>query len=532
MRLRINHKQPADIMNITKPHESNFIEQPLRRRIRTSWIVPLLLLWMMPAGLGLMMVGQVTAQSFTTLYSFQANGDGEKPSAGLVLSGSTLYGTAVGGGSAAGNGGDFGEVFAVNTDGTGFTNWLEEGQLFPNLSGLILSGNTLYGMGSELNLRCCIGTKVFAFNTDGTGFTNLSVAQWGGFTPTAGLILSGNTLYGTAYGGGIDGIDTVFAVNTDFTGFTNLYTFTTPVPDNDSKSPAYDSYTNIDGFQPAAGLILSGNTLYGTAAGGGSGASGTVFAVNTDGMGFTTLHSFTATTSCCPPNWLYLNSDGANPIAGLILSGNTLYGTASQGGTSGGGTVFAVNTVGMGFTVLHSFTTNAYGTHSDGSYPAAGLILSGKTLYGTTEYGGSWNNGTVFAVNTDGTGFTVLHSFSATVWNPNTDCYTNSDGAYPVAGLLLSGNTLYGTAAYGGTNGNGTVFSIFIQPQLTIIPSGPYMILAWPTNYSGFTLQSTTNFGSAAVWTTNSSPPVVIGGENVVINTTTTGKQTFFRLSQ
>ena len=41
---------------------------------------------------------------------------------------------------------------------------------------------------------------------------------------------------------------------------------------------------------------------------------GTVFAVNTDGKGFTNLHSFAY-------------NDGARPRAGLILSGNTLYGT-------------------------------------------------------------------------------------------------------------------------------------------------------------------------------------------------------------
>ena len=37
---------------------------------------------------------------------------------------------------------------------------------------------------------------------------------------------------------------------------------------------------------------------------------------------------------------------------------------------------------------------------------------------------------------------------------------TNSDGANPYAGLILSGNTLYGTARYGGSSGDGTVFSI------------------------------------------------------------------------
>ena len=59
---------------------------------------------------------------------------------------------------------------------------------------------------------------------------------------------------------------------------------------------------------------------------------------------FTTLHSFTG------------GSDGANPNAGLILSSNTLYGTTCIGGTSGNGTVFALNTDGTGFTTLHNFT--------------------------------------------------------------------------------------------------------------------------------------------------------------------------------
>ena len=87
------------------------------------------------------------------------------------------------------------------------------------------------------------------------------------------------------------------------------------------------------------------------------------------------------------------------------------------------------------FTNLHSFI----GQPSDGDFPDAGLILSGNTLYGTASGGGSSGNGTVFAVNTDGTSFTTLYSFTALVSG------TNSDGAGPVAGLILSGNTLYGT---------------------------------------------------------------------------------------
>src|SRR5439155_26389071 len=115
-------------------------------------------------------------------------------------------------------------------------------------------------------------------------------------------------------------------------------------------------------------------------------------------------------------------SDEGLPPGGLILSGNTLYGTTIRGRSSGNGTVFAVNTDGTGFTNLHSFTG------SDGADPESGLILSGNSLYGTTAYGGSLGYGTVFAVNTDGTGFTNLHSF-----NPS------SDGFHPAAALILSG---------------------------------------------------------------------------------------------
>ena len=56
----------------------------------------------------------------------------------------------------------------------------------------------------------------------------------------------------------------------------------------------------------------------------------------------------------------------------------------------------------------------------------------------------------------------------------------------------------------------------------------------WPTvyagfSYAGYTVQSTANIGSSAVWSTNSPRPVVIGGQNVVINTNA-GTQQFLRL--
>src|SRR5277367_3932587 len=90
--------------------------------------------------------------------------------------------------------------------------------------------------------------------------------------------------------------------------------------------------------------------------------------------------------------------DGAGPEAGLILSGNTLYGTTGYGGADGDGTVFSVPVTGGTPTVLASFNG------SNGPHPSAGLTLSGNTLYGTTYFGGidygthSYGSGTVFSV--------------------------------------------------------------------------------------------------------------------------------------
>jgi uncharacterized repeat protein (TIGR03803 family) len=246
-----------------------------------------------------------------------------------------------------------------------------------------------------------------------------------------------------------------------------------------------------------------------------------------------------------PPNNLNVNSDGANPGPRLILSGNTLYGTASYGGTNGIGTVFGVNTNGTGFTTLHTFSTATYTNsptdlyiNNDGAIPLAGLVLSGNTLYGTTGTGNTNGTGTVFAVDTDGMGFTTLYSFTGVSGGTGSGLFngTNSDGAFPYAGLILAGNTLYGTAPDGGSAGVGTVFSLaFPPPQLTIISSGANARLTWPVNYGGFSysgyaLQSTTNLVAPVIWATNSAVPVVVHGQNVVTNPITS-TQKFYRLS-
>jgi uncharacterized repeat protein (TIGR03803 family) len=112
-------------------------------------------------GLFSLLTGQGTAQPFKTLHNFSGGG---VPQNGVALSGKTLYGTTA---VTSGNG----TVFKVDIDGTSFATL----HSFTGADGtyskgwLIVSGTRLFGTtvgGSSLGL----GT-LFAVNTDGNGRT-------------------------------------------------------------------------------------------------------------------------------------------------------------------------------------------------------------------------------------------------------------------------------------------------------------------------------------------------------------------------
>jgi uncharacterized repeat protein (TIGR03803 family) len=486
--------------------------------------------------------GSVEAQVFTTLHSFTGSNDGYYPS-GLVLSGNTLYGTAAVGGS-----GGNGTVFKVNTDGSGFSmlhsftgsNTNSFGILTnydgANPSGsLVLSNNTLYGT-AQAGGTSGNGT-VFKLNIDGTDFTNLysfsasttnssgSYTNSDGAKPGAGLGLLSNTLYGTAQGGGISGNGTVFKLNTDGTGLAILHNFTALIPDyRYTNYGGYAAGTNSDGAEPSDLIVLSGNTTYGTARSGGSSASGTVFAVNTDGTGFKTLLE-----------------DGS---VRLIVSGNSLYGTqAIRWGNDVHASVFRCNIDGTDFTELYAHTFGLGGNSAYGqseSFSWGGLVLSGNTLYytlwhedptGILGHSPPTTESLLLGIKVDGSVPQLLYGCCG-------ECGFGLGGPGPglffpcvglMTGLALSGDMLYGIG------GGDTIFRVSFAPQLTITPSAANMILSWPTNYAGFdytgyTLQSTTNI-SSPVWTTNLTAPVVVNGLNTVTNPIS-GTQRFFRLVQ
>ena len=72
--------------------------------------------------------------------------------------------------------------------------------------------------------------------------------------------------------------------------------------------------------------------------------------------------------------------------------------------------------------------------------------------------------------------------------------------------------------------------------MLALLHPGTNVVLTWPTNvdtfdYTGFTLQATTNLVSPVTWSTVSPAPTVTAGEEVVTNALS-GPSKFYRLSQ
>ncbi len=218
-------------------------------------------------------------------------------------------------------------------------------------------------------------------------------------------------------------------------------------PTNPVNPPV--SHPKVDGMWPKAGLIQgSDGYLYGTTANGGQYGFGTVYKVLPNGQNYTLLYEFQGT-------------DGSGPCGHLLMIGNMLYGTTVAGGGAGG-VLWQINTTpgaagqhGYAETTLYTFTGPF------GSGPHDGVVLGPDgSFYGTATYGGPTSaananaQGVVFKFNPITHAYTVLHTFTETqieLVNPATDTNTNSDGYWPIGGVVFAPDGyLYGTTAAGG----------------------------------------------------------------------------------
>jgi uncharacterized repeat protein (TIGR03803 family) len=223
-----------------------------------------------------------------------------------------------------------------------------------------------------------------------------------------------------------------FSALADDDRFSTLYKF---------EAPAATTFTSALGSQPdTLPAVGADGAIYGMTSVGGQYGNGVIYRFDRETHQYTVLHTFSALDANGE------NADGATPGMALTRGpGDVIYGMASYGGQNGTGTIFTITTSGK-FTVLYTFSAlNASGNNPDGAYPLRSIV-AGKdgSLYGTTRLGGPntclFTHGCGVAWMIDGKGnFKVIHPFTA-------------DEGHAASMLLAMDGNLYGCAVWPATS--------------------------------------------------------------------------------
>ncbi len=404
---------------------------------------------------------------FTERYAFFADGampDGQRL---LAYGDGYLYGVIPA--SYAGTG----LLYKMLPDGTGYQAVYYFPAGLPSSSIIKGADGYLYGTLQNTGGGNNYG-NIYKISNTGTGFQVLHNFNYtDGAFPNTELLMAGNTIYGSTANGGTYQKGVLFSVHTDGTSYTVMHHF-----------------TGTDGAAPNGPLTLqatrSGDMLYGTTSSGGNSNMGVLFQINATGNVYQSLMSFTPTMgygsgpvvkfvnsilyiatqntgtnggmliayNMTTPSWTTVHVfsyDAAGSLTqsptGLIGINNVLYGTARLGGAAHQGVVFKVNIDASGYQELHAQT--------DPSGYMPNLSYINGQLYGLTHGGAvtgvpGLSNGTLYRLNTDGTGFQQLHSF-------------NSSNGYGPSGSIIhaSDGNLYGLTTYGGSGySDGVAFNI------------------------------------------------------------------------
>jgi uncharacterized repeat protein (TIGR03803 family) len=422
------------------------------------------------------------ASKYKVLYAFKGGNDGNYPTGALVLdTAGNLYGTTIFGG------GDQQYCSGLNP-GCGTVFKLAPGS---------------HGKWKE--------TVIHRFQSGNDSSD--------GSAPNGALVFDAEgNLYGTTVSGG--GSSQQCSSST-FSGCGIAFELSPKSSGGWKETVLYRFQINAGGAGPNGGLVFdSEGNLYGTAAAAANccapifdWGAGVVFQLTPGSGGWNenVLHSFCGRKNC---------SDGNAPYAGLLrTTDGALYGTTAYGGADtfpcfnlGCGTVFKVTENSKGSwseQVLNDFIGR------DGIQPSNALTADKKeNLYGTTAVEGAFGDGTVFKLSPTKDGlwnFSVLYNFDisyagagsfstgvviddagnlyGTVWGPESgNCagggcglvykleprakgpwkysvvYSfqgGQDGGDPTGTLVIDKNgNLYGTAGFGGADGDGVVYQI------------------------------------------------------------------------
>ena len=297
------------------------------------------------------------------MFDFNGAVSGENPDGDLFFDGTYLYGMTQYGGS-----NNYGTIFKIKPDGTGFLKLMD----FTGLNGrspkgsLISDGTFLYGMTPDGGSNT--DGIIFKIMPDGTGFSvihNFGATTFDGKFPDGNLIFDGFFLYGVTESGGSSPAGTLFEIKTDGTNYLQLYNF-----------------NSISGGTPVGTLISDGTYFYGMTKFGGASLldDGTIFKIKMDGSSYSTLLEFSGA------------ANGKSPWSSLITDGSYLYGMTYYGGINDKGAVFKIKMDGSGFSKIYDFTS------SSGNFPWGSLTSDGSYLYGMTTMGGANGDGVIFKI--------------------------------------------------------------------------------------------------------------------------------------
>ena len=309
--------------------------------------------------------------------------------------------------------------------------------------------NSTANWNTDAHIKHCPGA-LFSLALDGSGFrvehafTQLddNGRNLDGYHPYGSLAVGPDgTLYGVTQTGGappvgidpdhslIPGYGVLFSFNPATQTFTTLHTF-------------FAVARALDGAYPM-GLVAvdADGNVYGTAKGGGSTSTGTVW-------------------RCSPGGQFVASPLPGETYGGVVLAQSLLHGTTWANGANQVGDYFTVDISTMAVTVVASFpgyTANDHGT--DNTPIQAPTALSSGAIIASREFGGSHGTGLVVGLSPS-TGITVLHD-SDDIPLDAVPRFANATGGMLNGGLAEGRDGLvYGTAQYGGSNGTGGIYRI------------------------------------------------------------------------
>lgn len=411
--------------------------------------------------------------NFSKLIDFDCDSGGCYPYGSFVSDGTSLYGMTITSNDTYLKG----TVFKIKPDGTEYTTIIRFGTGYSyHRESLTQVGEYLYGINSNRVDSIAKDNAIFKVKKDGSAYEE--IYNYSNNTlnaPVGQLTFDGTYIYGLTSTGGSgsckNGCGGLFKIKPDGSAFTIIYEF---------PNKSCSRYTP---------LHLDNGILYGIngdrlAYNPTQGESENLFKINTDGTGYTEIYSFNAQNEqgtsaqniqiITYENFLFginpnissvvnLNKrgriykvkpdgtqltvfenfdtiNGFEPCKSLIPVDSFLFGVTRKGGANNFGTIYKIKTDLSGYTKVYDVETPCYGIFYDGQW-----------LYGTLHFqsnaDNTQNNGIIFKILPDGTGYTELMRF---------DGYKKGD--WPVGNLFSDGAYLYGLTRNGGVKNWGTIY--------------------------------------------------------------------------